>query len=559
MPEYARAEDVFRDADGAIEAAKAILAKAEPGEEGGPAWLYLTKTRKLPEAAVRGAVSSLRYLRPPIEGRPPQDHAVVSLLRDQAGGVSGIQLTFVDIKGRATATEPKRITYSLRPNGCRDGLFYAGGGTGQRCCLTEGYLEKPLAIASLGIGPVYGAGGLLCLGFAIPPEPTFVIVPDRAPAPDEWTKDGKERLLDIHDRSYQRAVDQLILAGKTVLLAAAPDCAHPCKDADDFLIKHGQFRLADLIEQAAPAKLSDDGWKRRLASMGPAEYDRARKKLAADLGVRVSTLDDMRKGGLSALPDFGDDNQIRDQLVSIAMTGELFHDDGGEAYAAVEIGGGSRATFRVDRGAFTDWLLAEYGRRFPVVIEGREIPGSASATTIADAMRMIEALARNGEVRPVFLRVGWAADSALYIDMATPEPTAIEVTAAGWRIITEAPVHLVHSRSAKPLPVPSPCSRKTVLRRLSEFRLQADRRSVRPDHRSRRGGAHADRTVPDPSADRRAGQRQDVEIPLVEVCARSDQGVDSWQAKVSRGSGDQRLALVGGVLRQPQQARSGHV
>ncbi len=117
MTEYPRADDVFKDTDAAIEAAKATLAKAEPGEEGGPAWLYLTtRARKLPEAAVRGAVSSLRSLRPPIEGRPPQDHAVVSLLHDQAGEVSGIQATFCDVLGHPTATEPKRQTYSLRPN-----------------------------------------------------------------------------------------------------------------------------------------------------------------------------------------------------------------------------------------------------------------------------------------------------------------------------------------------------------------------------------------------------------------------------------------------------------
>ncbi len=298
MSEYREAEDIFRDSDTIVEAAKSILARAEPGEEGDPAWRYLTVTRKLLEAAVRGAVSSLHYLRPPIEGRPPQDHAVVSLLRDQAGEVSGLQLNFIDIKGRATATEPKRITYSLRPNGCRDGLFHAGGGTGDRCYLAEGYLEKPLAIASLGLGPVYGGGGLNVLGFAIPPEPTVVIVPDRAPAPDEWTKDGKERLLDLHQAAYQRAVDRLILAGKTVLMAAAPDCAHPCKDADAYLIKHGPIRLADLIERAVPAKLSDDGWRKKLAAMAPEEYARRRKELAKELGFsRVADVDDMRRAG----------------------------------------------------------------------------------------------------------------------------------------------------------------------------------------------------------------------------------------------------------------------
>ena len=188
MTGYRPAEDVFADADAKVAAAKALFARAELVVEDDPVWRYLTAVRRLPAAAVRGALKELRHIAPPIEGRPPQDHAVVSLLRDQRGAVSGLQLTFVDIKGRATGTEPKRITYSLRLHGVRDGLFHAGGGAGGTCYLAEGYLEKPLAIASLVLGPAYGGGGLHVLGFAIPPEPEVVLVRDRAPTPDEWTK-----------------------------------------------------------------------------------------------------------------------------------------------------------------------------------------------------------------------------------------------------------------------------------------------------------------------------------------------------------------------------------
>ena len=68
-------------------------------------------------------------------------------------------------------------------------------------------------------------------------------------------------------------------------------------------------------------------------------------------------------------------------------------------------------------------------------------------------------MARQGETRRVFLRLGWAADR-LYLDMATPEPRAIEITPDGWSIINDPPVHLVFSPTAKPLPVPVPGSRK---------------------------------------------------------------------------------------------------
>ena len=157
----------------------------------------------------------------------------------------------------------------------RDGLFHAGG-SGDVAYLCEGYSAKPLAVASLGLGRVYGAGGLNVLGFAVPPERTVVIVPDRAPAPDKWTEDGKERLLDQHEAAYARAVDRLLLAGRTVLVAAAPDCAvhAACKDADAFLKQHGELRLKELLLRTVPGELSRDGEIKRLAVI-PGELDRA--------------------------------------------------------------------------------------------------------------------------------------------------------------------------------------------------------------------------------------------------------------------------------------------
>ena len=126
------------------------------------------------------ACADLRYLPPPIEGRPPQDHALVSLLRDADGEVSGFQLEFCDICGARTGTEPGKQTYALREHGVRDGLFHAGG-SGDVAYLTEGYSAKALAVASLGLGRVYGGGGRAVLGCAAPPEQTVVIVPDRRP------------------------------------------------------------------------------------------------------------------------------------------------------------------------------------------------------------------------------------------------------------------------------------------------------------------------------------------------------------------------------------------
>jgi hypothetical protein len=267
---YPDAADVFADANARIALAKALAERFAP-VAGTPAERYAVGTRQLPAAAI-GSCADLRYLAPPIDGRPPQDHALVSLLRDASGAVSGFQCEFCDIAGARTGTEPAKQAYALREHGVRDGLFHAGG-SGDTAYVTEGYSCKALAVASLGLGPVYGGGGLTVLGFAVPPERTVVIVPDRAPPADQWTKDGKERLLDLHEAAYARAIDRLILAKRTPLIAAAPDCAC-CKDADRFLRKHGGIRLQDLLGRTTPGELSRDGEVKRLAAIA-GDLDRA--------------------------------------------------------------------------------------------------------------------------------------------------------------------------------------------------------------------------------------------------------------------------------------------
>jgi hypothetical protein len=162
--DYPKAGDVFADADGKIEFAKTLAEHFEP-HAGTPAEQYLLQTRRLPAGAVH-ACEDVRYIAPPIEGRPPQDHALVSLLRDPTGEVSGFQLEFCDILGARTATEPGKQSYALREHGVRDGLFHAGG-AGDVAYLCEGYSSKATAVASLGIGKAYGGGARTVIGWRL--------------------------------------------------------------------------------------------------------------------------------------------------------------------------------------------------------------------------------------------------------------------------------------------------------------------------------------------------------------------------------------------------------
>jgi hypothetical protein len=289
---YAAAENVFRDAEANIERARALLPRLQP-LEGTPAEAYLIVTRRIPADVVR-ACQDLRYLAPPINGRPPQDHALVSLLRDAAGEVSGFQLEFVDIAGARTGTEPAKVTYALRPGGVAAGLFHAGG-SGDVALLVEGYSCKALAIASLGIGRAYGAGARTVIGWAAPAEQTVTIIPDRRPADTVVDLKTRKSAGHQHDLDYTRAVDLLLIAGKTVLMAKAPECQHPgggtCTDADDYLRRHGPILLKDLIETTEVSALSLDGEARQLAKIDdPLERDAQTKARATELKVRVALL-----------------------------------------------------------------------------------------------------------------------------------------------------------------------------------------------------------------------------------------------------------------------------
>ena len=71
----------------------------------------------------------------------------------------------------------------------------------------------------------------------------MLLITDRRP--DDKVVDPKTGMTAaaLHDRDMKRAVDLLLLAGRTVLVTPdPPPCAHACKDADAVLVKHGPSR-----------------------------------------------------------------------------------------------------------------------------------------------------------------------------------------------------------------------------------------------------------------------------------------------------------------------------
>jgi hypothetical protein len=445
------------------------IARAVPVEDGDAAFLYLTNHRGIAADAVRGC-PDLRLLKPPIAGRDCTDHACVSLLRPAPDAEpTGAELAFVDALGHPSATDPRRVQWSFVENGCKTGWFFAGG-AGDTAVVAEGYGPKPLAVVAAdadGLVLGWGARSWLRHKRRLPGVKKMVIVPDRRPDDSELSQDGKP-LAPMHDRDYQRAIDHWMLEGLDVYVA--PDPPDGLKDADEVLKALGPEALRALVAAATRAELSAEGWCIKLARMDEIEYERNRDRFGSELGVRLATLDGMRRKGAKGVSgDEEEDDAVRSRLVAIALEADLFQDDGGDGYACVTLGAGAQRTFRIESSAFVDWLVTVYGSRFPVTVAGRQVPGSVSASTLNDATRTILAVARQGEMRPVFLRLGWSGRDRLYLDMATPEPRAIEITPEGWAIVAAAPVHLVHSATAKPLPVPDPGPREEVLKSLEYF------------------------------------------------------------------------------------------
>lgn len=132
------------------------------------------------------------------------------------------------------------------------------------------------------------------------------------------------------------------------------------------------------------------------------------------------------------------------KLVDLGRRTPLFHDPEGNAYAIVSMDDHDE-TWRLRSAGFRSWLARQFWE-----MEGA-IP---RAGAIQDALTTLDGLARfDGPELVVHLRHAHV-DGALYVDMGDRRWRAIEVTAAGWRIVDEPPVKFRRPRGMLALPEP---------------------------------------------------------------------------------------------------------
>ncbi len=159
----------------------------------------------------------------------------------------------------------------------------------------------------------------------------------------------------------------------------------------------------------------------------------------------------MGKGWKALRERFGEKMERRkrsvaERLKDLALDhAELFTTPDGTAYALVT-DSGRRDCYKVASTPFRRWLAG--------LAEGQGI--AANKNAVGDAVFAVEARAfRDGVKRDVHLRVA-RVGGRIYVDLADHLGRVVEVTADGWRTLTECPVPFVRHENMAPLPVPEP-------------------------------------------------------------------------------------------------------
>src|SRR3990167_170319 len=131
-------------------------------------------------------------------------------------------------------------------------------------------------------------------------------------------------------------------------------------------------------------------------------------------------------------------------LIEIGILFELFHDENGECYAAID-NEKQKLVYRLGSNDFDIYLTQYY-----FALTGKGVRDNS----LQEALNTLKAKAKfHGEKKPVFRRIS-GNHEIIYIDLANERGEVVEITAEGWRIIHDAPIHFLRSRYAEVLPRP---------------------------------------------------------------------------------------------------------
>jgi hypothetical protein len=145
------------------------------------------------------------------------------------------------------------------------------------------------------------------------------------------------------------------------------------------------------------------------------------------------------------------------QLVRLAQEqgAELWHSLDMEPFATIPVQG-HRENWRLPTRGFRQWLARKYYEAT------QKVPGSQA---LQDALSVLGGISRfDGPEHPVFTRLAWH-DGVIYLDLCNQDWEVMEVTAAGWRCLTDPPVRFRRARGMLPLARPAAGGSVAALRR----------------------------------------------------------------------------------------------
>jgi hypothetical protein len=159
-------------------------------------------------------------------------------------------------------------------------------------------------------------------------------------------------------------------------------------------------------------------------------------------GCRVTALD---KAIAKASGDSGGRGRRQaDLLIELAQSAELFHAPDGTGFADLDIKC-HRETWPIRSKGFRRWLARGFFET---------TGGAPSSEALQSALSVIEAKAHfDAPEREVHVRVG-GLNGRLYLDLADDMWRAVEIDAAGWRVVEAPPVRFRRPAGMQPLPVP---------------------------------------------------------------------------------------------------------
>lgn len=272
-------------------------------------------------------------------------------------------------------------------------------------------------------------------------------------------EDGEEKTLDTLRRALAagelspRQVPEPKQQGRIRTDSAAP-AGDDGDDDDDHSISFEDLMTAaqSATMDTLPRVLQD---LRYLADSGTRNSQREAifKALKEATGAGVTAL---KRDYAAMLPDQEQPERetLSQQLLNIVLDAgvTLWRDPDGEPYITLALEN-HREHHRLKTQAVKRWIQRLWYE---------ETGGTIGREPLSEALGVLEGKAiHDGEERETFIRVaetGHGTETHIYIDMGDPYWHALEVTAAGWRVIDAAstPVRFIRSGGMLALPTPTP-------------------------------------------------------------------------------------------------------